>query len=87
MEKSDIDLYKKPFKLLFLSCHNIIETIPLTIKGLYPVRELSVELNWIDDSNIMSDDFFNSHKKMANHISPETSTSESYIKYKNKGLN
>ena len=87
MENSDIDIYKKPFKLLFLPCHNIIETIPLTIKGLYPVRELSVKLNWIDDSNIMSNGFFTGHKNMANNISPETSTSKSYIKYKMKRLN
>ena len=70
-----------------LPYHNRIEIRTLTIKGLYTVRELSGEYNWIDASNIMSNGFFNSHKKMSNHISPETSTSKSYIKNKNKRLN
>ena len=62
MEKSDINIDGKPFKLFLLPCHNIIETRPLTNKVLYPVRELSVTLNWIHDSNIMSNGFFNGYK-------------------------
>ena len=57
--KSKINIDKKPFKILLLTCHNIISTIPRTIKGLYPVRELSIKLNWIDDINITSNGFFN----------------------------
>ena len=62
MENSDRKFDKKPFKLFLSPCHNIIETGPLTTKGLYPVIELSVESNWIDDINLMSNGFFNIHK-------------------------
>ena len=63
MKKSKINIDGKPFKLLLLPCNNIIKTRPLTIKGLYPVIELSVILDWIDDSNFMSYVFFKRQKK------------------------
>ena len=63
MEKIDINTDNKPFTSFLLSCHTIIETRPLTIKDMYPVRESSVRLNWIHDNNITSNGFLNSHKR------------------------